>query len=71
MTGLPADDKYCDWARSNMAAMADLATGIQLADENLGQRPAKFATDASMARLDKVRARYDPDGLFYSWMGRI
>src|SRR5271165_1077954 len=65
------DDKYGDWARSNMAAMADLATGIQLADENLGQRPAKFATDESMARLDEVRAAYDPDGLFHSWMGRI
>ncbi|HET6732702.1 FAD-binding oxidoreductase [Mycobacterium sp.] len=68
----PADDeKYCDWARSNMAAMAHLGTGIQLADENLGQRPAKFATDESMARLDKVRAQYDPHGRFHSWMGRV
>jgi FAD/FMN-containing dehydrogenase len=67
----PADDeKYCDWARSNMAAMSPLATGIQLADENLGQRPAKFATDENMARLDKVRAHYDPGNRFYSWMGR-
>lgn len=67
-----ADDaRYADWARSNMAAMADLASGIQLADENLGQRPAKFATDENMARLDKVRATYDPEGRFYSWMGRI
>jgi FAD/FMN-containing dehydrogenase len=65
------DDKYGDWARSNMAAMAHLATGIQLADENLGQRPAKFATDEAMVRLDKARASYDPDGLFNSWMGRL
>ena len=65
-------DKYADWARSNMAAMSHLATGIQLADENLGQRPARFASDeAAMARLDKVRAAYDPDGLFHSWMGRL
>jgi hypothetical protein len=68
----PADDeKYSDWPRSNMASMAHLASGIQLADENLGQRPARFATDQAMARLDKVRAAYDPDGRFYSWMGRI
>lgn len=68
----PADDaKYGDWARSNMAAMSHLATGIQLADENLGQRPARFATDEAMARLDKARAAYDPDGLFNSWMGRL
>jgi len=65
------DDKYGDWARSNMAAMSHLATGIQLADENLGQRPARFATDEAMVRLDKVRADYDPDGLFNSWMGRL
>ncbi|EUA10186.1 FAD binding domain protein [Mycobacterium kansasii 732] len=65
------DEKYGDWARSNMAAMSHLATGIQLADENLGDRPARFATDEAMARLDKTRATYDPDGLFNSWMGRI
>ena len=52
------------------AAMSHLATGIQLADENLGERPARFATDAAMARLDGVRAQYDPDGRFYAWMGR-
>ena len=65
------DDKYGDWARSNMAAMSHLATGIQLADENLGRRPARFATDEAMDRLDKARAGYDPDGLFNSWMGRL
>jgi FAD/FMN-containing dehydrogenase len=54
-----------------MAAMSHLATGIQLADENLGNRPAKFATDEAMARLDRARATYDPDGLFNSWMGRL
>ncbi|TXH20372.1 MAG: FAD-binding oxidoreductase, partial [Mycobacterium sp.] len=64
------DEKYGDWARSNMSAMSHLATGIQLADENLGARPARFATDAAMARLDAVRAQYDPEGRFYAWMGR-
>ena len=67
----PADDeRYRDWSGSNMAAMSHLATGIALADENLGRRPAKFITDPNMARLDKVRAAYDPEGRFHSWMGR-
>ncbi|MFZ0903168.1 MAG: FAD-binding oxidoreductase [Mycobacterium sp.] len=67
----PADDeRYRDWAPSNMAAMSHLATGISLADENLARRPAKFITDPNMARLDQVRATYDPDGLFHSWMAR-
>jgi FAD/FMN-containing dehydrogenase len=67
----PADDeRYCDWAQSNMAAMSHLATGISLADENLARRPARFITGPNMARLDKVRATYDPDGVFHSWMAR-
>ena len=64
------DEKYSDWARSNMAAMSHLASGIQLADENLGLRPFRFATDDSMTRLDAIRAQYDPHGRFHSWMGR-
>lgn len=66
----PADDeRYGDWAQSNMAAMSHLATGIALADENLGRRPARFITDPNLARLEKVRAAYDPEARFHSWMG--
>jgi FAD/FMN-containing dehydrogenase len=54
-----------------MAAMAPLASGIQLADENLGARPAKFASDENMAKLDRIRAAYDPDSRFFPWMGRL
>jgi len=68
----PADDeRYSDWPGSNMAAMAHLSSGIGLADENLGRRPAKFAADENIARLDRIRAKYDPDGRFHSWMGRL
>jgi hypothetical protein len=68
----PADDeRYRDWSGSNMAAMSHLATGIALADENLARRPARFITDPNMARIDKVRSTYDPDGRFHSWMGRV
>jgi FAD/FMN-containing dehydrogenase len=67
----PADDeRYATWAADNMRNMAHLATGIQLADENLGQRPAPFASDSAMARLDEARATWDPDGRFHPWMGR-
>lgn len=68
----PADDeRYSDWPRASMAAMAHLASGVGLADENLGRRPARFATDQNMARLDAVRATYDPQGRFNAWMGRV
>jgi FAD/FMN-containing dehydrogenase len=68
----PADDeRYRDWAGSNMASMSHLATCIALADENLGRRPGRFFADSNMARLDKVRSTYDPEGRFHSWMGRV
>ncbi|MCB0874788.1 MAG: FAD-binding oxidoreductase [Solirubrobacterales bacterium] len=67
----PADDRrYGDWATDNMRAMEAAASGIQLADENLRNRPARFVTEANLARLDEVRAKWDPDGRFHSWLGR-
>jgi FAD/FMN-containing dehydrogenase len=67
----PADDeRYSDWAGTTMASMSHLQTGIALADENLGRRPARFISEPNMARLDDIRSTYDPDGRFHSWMGR-
>ncbi|PWU24026.1 MAG: oxidoreductase, partial [Candidatus Rokuibacteriota bacterium] len=66
-----ADDRlYRTWPTDRMREMEHLATGIQLADENLGNRPARFVTDENLSRLDELRARYDPDGRLHSWMGR-
>jgi hypothetical protein len=66
-----ADDaRFQDWATDGMRAMEDQASGIQLADENLGRRPAPFVAEATLRRLDEVRAHYDPQGRFHSWMGR-
>lgn len=59
------------WVAERMAEMEHLSSGIQLADENLGERPARFAADENMARLDELRATYDPGGLFHPWMGRL
>lgn len=64
------DTKYANWATERMGEMEPFANGIQLADENLGRRPARFMSDANLARLDKIRSKYDPQGRFHSWMGR-
>jgi FAD/FMN-containing dehydrogenase len=64
------DDANVAWVTDRMREMEGLASGIQLADENLGMRPARFVSAENLARLDAVRARYDPDGRFHSWMGR-
>jgi hypothetical protein len=51
--------------------LAPLAKGIQLADENLGERPARFMADSNLARLDRLRATHDPTGRFHAYMGRV
>jgi len=58
------------WATERMREMEALATGIQLADENLALRPARFLSEAHMSRLDELRAIHDPQGRFHPWMGR-
>ena len=64
------DEANIAWATESMRAMEPLASGIQLADENLGRRPARFAGEAQMSRLDELRASRDPEGRFHEWMGR-
>ena len=56
------DDANLAWATDSMRAMEDLASGIQLADENLGRRPARFLTAENLRRVDEIRARHDPEG---------
>ena len=62
---------HVNWATDHMRALEPWSKGIQLADENLGRRPARFTSDANMVRLDAARAKYDPQGRFHPWMGRI
>lgn len=65
------ESKHANWATDHMGALEPWSRGIQLADENLGRRPARFVSDANLARLDQVRAKYDPQGRFHPWMGRV
>jgi hypothetical protein len=64
------DAKYRNWVTERMRALEPFASGMQLADENLLNRPARFMTDENLRRLDQLRAKYDPDALFVSWLGR-
>jgi FAD/FMN-containing dehydrogenase len=67
----PADDsRNVEWSTGHMRSMESLATGVQLADENLGRRPAPFTSGPKLERLDGLRRELDPDGVFNEWMGR-
>ena len=43
--------------RPHARAGSTWPAACQLADENLGRRPARFVTDEQLARLDRIRAR--------------
>jgi len=65
------DDKYKTWVTERMRTLGANSTGIQLADENLMNRPARFMSDENMQRLDNLRKKWDPDKRFPEWFGRI
>jgi FAD/FMN-containing dehydrogenase len=67
----PGEAAASTWAVDRMLEMAPLAKGVQLADENLGQRAAPFMADANLARLDRLRAAHDPSGRFHDYAGRV
>jgi FAD/FMN-containing dehydrogenase len=56
------------WVTERMRELEPLADGIQLADENLGARPFRFLLPPNVQRLENVRAKRDPRGLFHSFM---
>ena len=51
-----------------MRGLEPFSSGIQLADENLGARPFRFLADANLRRLQALRSKYDPDGMFHSYV---
>jgi FAD/FMN-containing dehydrogenase len=65
------DERNCAWVTERMREMEHLSSGIQLADENLAQRPAPFMSEENMRRLRLVRDRYDPQRRFHSWMATV
>ncbi len=62
--------QYGNWATDHMKQMAHLGTGIQLADENLHNRTARFVADDHLQKLDAIRAQRDGSGVFNAWHSR-
>jgi hypothetical protein len=56
------------WPPDQMRKLERFSRGIQLADENLHARPARFLTDENAQRLEALRAKYDPEGRFLSYL---
>jgi hypothetical protein len=62
--------KYGNWATDLVKEMAHLGTGIQLADESLHTRPARFMSTDHLQRLDEIRSQRDPQRMFQEWHSR-
>lgn len=65
------DARYDSWSTERMRELSPLASGCQLADENLGRRPARFMAERNLARLDQIRGERDAAARFYPYMGRL
>ena len=63
----PADDeKYREWVHRRTAELP--GTGVYLGDTDFTRRQDRFLTDANFARLREVRATWDPEGRFASYL---
>lgn len=64
------DTQYGSWAIDHIRQLEPFSTGIQLADENLHRRTARFMKNDNMARLDTIREHWDTTNLFNTWHSR-
>jgi FAD binding domain len=62
---------YDNWAFQQVKKMEHLATGIQLADEGLHKRPARFVQDTNLTKLNQIRAERDTDRVFNAWHSTV
>lgn len=62
------DERMVAWSTDWMRRLEPFSVGIQLADENLSNRPARYLSDENGARLEALRATHDPDGVFHSFL---
>lgn len=62
------DESSRAWLAEQMRRIEPVSDGLFLADSDFTKRPAKFISDAHWERLEKLRARYDPDGLFHAYL---
>ncbi len=68
-TGDDVDEPLRSWGVDQMRRLEPFSVGIQLADENLLARPhARYLSEEHSARLEALRATWDPDGLFHGYL---
>jgi FAD/FMN-containing dehydrogenase len=56
------------WVHGSLGAVQHLSRGLQFSDNNLADRYDLGLSAENLERLEKIRAAYDPEGLFRSYM---
>ncbi len=65
----PGDDgRYGDWIHSRTGELALAGCGAYLGDTDFGRRTDRFMSGEAYRRLGEVRAKWDPDGTFCSYL---
>ncbi|MFJ9566766.1 FAD-binding oxidoreductase [Streptomyces fuscichromogenes] len=65
----PAEDlRHERWAHGELAAIQHLSKGLQFSDNNVADRFDEGLSPANASRLEEIRAVYDPEGRFRTYM---
>ncbi|WP_406335407.1 FAD-binding oxidoreductase [Streptomyces sp. NBC_00203] len=68
----PAEDLAHErWVHGELAAIQHLSKGLQFSDNNLADRFDHGLSPSNSARLEEIRAAYDPAGLFRTYMSPL
>lgn len=63
------DERMLAWPVEQMHKLASIATGeAQMNDENMIGHKQRYMSEAASARLEIMRAKYDPEGRFLSFL---
>ncbi|MEZ5894774.1 MAG: FAD-binding oxidoreductase [Parvularculaceae bacterium] len=66
----PAQDEAMEaWPSDRFLELSDLSMGGQMNDENMLRHPQRYFSPAAFEKLEALRKRHDPDGVFESFLG--
>jgi hypothetical protein len=68
----PADDAKMEiWPVEQMKALDHLSVGGQMNDENIARHPQRYLSDVAYNKLEAMREKHDPNGLFLSYLRSV
>lgn len=62
------DERFERWPVEQIGRLRDLSAGGQMNDENMHAHPQRYLSEAAERRLELLRRKHDPTGLFVSFL---